>query len=218
MTFSPRILLTLSALISIASGCSELTHPTPPAPPVNTPPTVSAGRDAWVPLPSSAVLTGRAADKESFFESFSWKKVSGPASYSIESPNSLQTKVANLAEGTYQFEFTVTDKGGLTGKDTVAIFAYEPRTPGANELIFKKLEWSCPFGCLIEIANLHDYVPTGTTIKVFLKSSGATEWIEVNHSDKVEKGDRYEYGIGEGGLVIYTVHDEVGTADVKITF
>ena len=228
MAFSPRILLTLVALISVASGCSEPTQPTPPAPviPVNTPPTVSAGWDAWVPLPSSsAVLTGRAADKESHLESFSWKKVSGPASYSIEGPNSPQTKVANLEEGTYQFELTVTDKGGLTGKDTVAIFAYEPRTPGANELIFKNLQGRCDrcdlfWGESVSyvIENLHAYLPAGTALKVFLKVAGSTNWVEVPSTGN----ENYVYRINGNRVELEVdtdyLPDPYRPVDVKITF
>ena len=74
----PRILLTLVALLSVASGCSdpptqpEIVPPKPPAPPpapvapVNTAPRIDASPDLWVPLPTnSGVLYGSAYDAES---------------------------------------------------------------------------------------------------------------------------------------------------------
>jgi hypothetical protein len=237
MKVSRCVVLTLGALISIAGGCSEPTQPeivpppppaAPPAPvvPVNTPPRVFAGYDVWVPLPAnSSVLYGSAYDAESNIESYSWKKVSGPASYSIESPGSLQTKVVNLEEGTYQFELTVTDKGGLTGKATVRIVVYEPRTPGANEFLFKNLRYRCD-DCVPDflevftyvIENFHAYVPAGTAFKVFLKVAGSTNWVEVPSAG----GEKVGYRINGDRFVIEIDWDYLPNldrpVDVKITF
>lgn len=240
MTFSPRILLTLIALISVASGCSEPTQPAPPeivrptppaAPPapvvpVNTAPTAYVGWDIWVPLPAnSSILDALATDAESSI-SYLWKKVSGPKSYSIESPDSLQTKVVNLQEGTYQFELTVTDKGGLTGKATVRVVVYEPRTPGANEFIFKDLRDSCGGQCdrnfsdrfTYVIENFHAYVPAGTASKVLLKVAGSTNWIEVSSTE----GEDYVYRINGNRFVLEidadNRADQYRPVDVKITF
>ena len=239
MKFSPRVLLTLVALISVASACSEPTQPTPPeivppkppaAPPppvvpVNTAPKVLVGWDIWVPLPTNfSVLDAAAWDRESNIESYLWKKVSGPASYSIESPDSLQTKVVNLEEGTYQFELTVTDKGGATGKAIHRIVVYEPRTPGANEFIFKNLRDSCGGQCdpwfmdefTFVIENFHAYVPAGTAIKVFLKVADSTNWVEVSNTG----GENYVYRINGSRFVLEIDADSAPyrPVDVKITF
>lgn len=241
MKSSLSILLIACALTGAAGGCSEPTQPTPPeivrptppaAPPtpvvpVNTASRVYAGWDLWVPLPTtSSVLDGSAYDPESNFESYSWKKVSGPASYSIESPGSLQTKVVNLAEGTYQFELTATHKRGFTGKDTVEIVVYEPRTPGANEFLFKNLQYACD-PCIPDfmvrftyvIENFHAYVPAGTAFKVFLKVAGSTNWVEVpsaggeNHGYRIN-GDRFVMEIDWD----YLPYLQDRPVDVKITF
>ncbi|MCU7551874.1 hypothetical protein OCK74_22330 [Chitinophagaceae bacterium LB-8] len=45
---------------------------------------------------------------------YNWSKVSGPASYNIENPDSAVTKVGNLEEGVYQFKLVVTDNTGLS--------------------------------------------------------------------------------------------------------
>ena len=239
MTFSPRVLIALVALISVASACSEPTPPTPPeivppeapaappppAVPVNTAPVVLVGWDIWVPLPvNSSILDAGTWDAEKNIESYSWKKVSGPASYSIEHPDSLQTKVVNLEEGTYQFELTVTDKGGLTGKATRKIVVYEPRTPGTNEFIFKNVRDICDGHCgtlfidkfTFVIEDFHAYVPDGTAIKVFLKVAGSTDWVEVSSTE----GGNYVYRIDGNRFLLEIDADSAPyrPVDVKITF
>lgn len=226
------ILLRLVVLISVTGACSEPLPPepvpdpppaTPPAPAVNTAPRVYARSDVWVALPTrSSVLHGSAHDEERNIESYSWKKVSGPATYAIESPGSVQTKVGNLEEGTYQFELTATDKGGLTGKATQSIVVYEPRTPGANEFIFKNLECDCIPDWVDRltyvIENFHAYVPAGTAFKVFLKVAGSTHWVEVpspgiwNYSYQIN-GNRFKVEVATDYLP-----EPYGRVEVKITF
>jgi hypothetical protein len=210
--FTTRTVLTLGLLISVAGGCNETTGPTqtvivPPPPLI---PQVSAGLDAWVPLPVNfVVLSGWASDAR-HVESYSWKKVSGPDSYSIESPGSLRTTVADLEKGTYEFELTVVyrDPSGdaLIAKDRVIIVVYDPRTQGANEFIFKNLRASCD-GCDLNfvdryhfvIENFHDYVPAGTAIKVFLKEvAGSTGWVKVPNTG----GEDYVYRINGDRFVL----------------
>jgi len=52
---------------------------------------------------------------------YHWRKNSGPSSFNIVDANSVQTQVANLVQGIYQFELKVTDTGNLFGADTVKI-------------------------------------------------------------------------------------------------
>ena len=49
------------------------------------------------------------------------QKISGPLSFSIDKPSSATTSVTKLVQGVYQFELTVTDDKGSTGKDTVQV-------------------------------------------------------------------------------------------------
>jgi hypothetical protein len=244
-----RIFLTLGMLISVAGGCSEPTGstqgefvlPTPvdPQPPVT--PRVYAGLDAWVPLPDNfSVLWGASSDAENV-ESYSWKKVSGPDSYSIVCPDSRQTMVGDLEEGTYEFELTVayrSSSGSLTLKDRVSIVVYDPRTPSANQFIFKNLRDSCvarETECVSEttanrscdnwwvdridfvIENFNDYVPAGTAIRVFLNVAGSTNWVEVS-----TEGENYVYRINGNRfeLEIETDYlaDPNAPVDVMISF
>jgi hypothetical protein len=146
--------------------------------------------------------------------SYAWRSIAGPGSYSLESPNSRFTKVTNLEQGLYKFELTVTDGGGLTGKDTVSVLVFNPRTVGANELIFKDLKWVCPLGCSVSVENFGGYVPDGTPIRVFV---GADGWIEAHPVSEWMINDRFVYATDNDKLLIYTTND-LGTVDVKVNF
>jgi hypothetical protein len=222
------LILTLTALTIVASGCSGPTQPAavgatvqrPTTGADNTAPRVNAGLDMWVPSPGNFVmLEGFADDAERNIERFLWTKVSGPPSYSIESPELRRTRVVALEQGTYEFEFAVTDKGGLTSRDTVKVHVYTPSIPGANELIFGDLRWMCPMGCSVAIENLGSHVPPGAAFKVLLKRPDAGVWFEVKAVAHFLPGDRYVYGIGNDRLWIYSDDENQGTAvDVKIVF
>lgn len=230
MNFLTRILLISGSLVSVASACSEPTQPAiapnpPPAPavPVNTAPRALAG---WwtigVPLSvTSTVLRGSATDAESNIQSYAWTKVSGPASVSITSPHSAETRVEKLEQGTYEFELAVTDRGGLTGKDTVAVVVYDPRVADANAFVFSYLQWGCPMGCSVIIDNLQKYVSPSTRIRVFVNEipglGEAAEWIEAKPATEWTADVQYVYAISENSLGVYTDHGD-GTVEIKITF
>lgn len=92
------------------------------AAPANKVPVANAGGDLGVTLPTdSATLSGKGVDADGTITSYQWKKIDGPASYSIISSTKAQTRIKNLKEGVYQFELTVTDNAGATAKDVVKI-------------------------------------------------------------------------------------------------
>lgn len=89
--------------------------------PVNLPPTVSAGNDVSITLPANTVsLQGRGSDPEGKAVSFVWTQISGVGG-SIMSPNSANTDVTNLTQGTYTFRLTVTDDQGAKTTDDVVV-------------------------------------------------------------------------------------------------
>ena len=189
-----------------------------PINPVNSAPKVFVGPEQWLPLPTNfSMVYGGTNHADSTIQSFLWKKISGPASFLIKNPGSKQTKVTNLEKGTYEFEFTVTTKSGSQGKETVSIHAYEPRTAGANEFIFKNLKWMCPMWCYVLIENFNLYVPNGTAFKVFLKSANSDKWIEILNNNP---GDKYFYEINNNHFYIdsHDPDDEYLPLEVKITF
>jgi poly(3-hydroxybutyrate) depolymerase len=93
----------------------------PPAP--NQPPVANAGADAATTLPVNNIsLSGAASsDLDGSITAWSWSKLSGPASYSIASPNSANTQINSLAQGSYTFRLLVTDNNGATASDDVVI-------------------------------------------------------------------------------------------------
>ncbi|HVY74662.1 MAG TPA: PKD domain-containing protein, partial [Puia sp.] len=89
----------------------------------NLAPTANAGADQTIQLPTAiATLTGKGTDADGTIASYSWAKVSGPATGGILSAaTSATTNITGLIQGVYQYVLTVTDNQGATGTDTVQI-------------------------------------------------------------------------------------------------
>ena len=88
----------------------------------NVPPVAFAGLDTVITLPINSVnLIGSGTDADGTISAYSWKKIFGPSSVIIASPNQSQTAIDNLIGGIYAFELTVTDNLGAQGKDTVSV-------------------------------------------------------------------------------------------------
>ena len=88
----------------------------------NVPPTVNAGADQTITLPTSTVsLSGTAADSDGTIASYSWTKISGPLSATFSTSNTSSTNVSALSQGVYQFQLTVTDNSGATAQDVVQV-------------------------------------------------------------------------------------------------
>jgi poly(3-hydroxybutyrate) depolymerase len=100
--------------------------------PPNILPVANAGSNITITLPvSNAVLNGSGTDANGSIVSYQWNKISGPSQYVIGAPNSSSTSVSSLVQGLYNFELTVTDNHGGTGKDTVQV-TVNPAPPPAN--------------------------------------------------------------------------------------
>ena len=89
----------------------------------NHPPVARAGIDQTILLPTNATnLDGSGStDPDNNIRSYTWTKISGPTTFNIVNPNSTQTQVTGIIEGSYLFELKVTDSSGLSDKDTVQI-------------------------------------------------------------------------------------------------
>jgi hypothetical protein len=102
--------------------------------PDNIAPTANAGPDQTVILPSNNVtLTGSGTDVDGTITAYAWRQIGGPAD-KLTSINTATTVLQNLVDGTYQFELTVTDNKGATGKDTVSIIAKQEVAPSQNSI------------------------------------------------------------------------------------
>ena len=95
---------------------------------INIPPVANAGNDKTIVLPVNTVLiNGSGTDVDGTITGYTWKQISGPIFSGLVSPNSAITWTNTLVAGTYEFELTVTDDMGATGKDTVFVAVDVPR-------------------------------------------------------------------------------------------
>ncbi len=215
-----KFLLIPLLILFILTGCQKdnpiatppMAAPPVAAPPVASPPTGTniaprafAGADFYVVLPTNwATLNGTVNDAPGDIVHHSWRKISGPASFLIERPELLQAVVRNLVKGIYEFELMVTDRGGLTGMDTVTVEVRGPHIPVSNELVFHNLQWIFPWYPSIEVKNINLY-PAPT--KVFIQRDSNSAWIEVNHISNSSNNNPYEYFIETrpdgGGMYTY---------------
>jgi alpha-tubulin suppressor-like RCC1 family protein len=92
-----------------------------PAPAV--PPTVSAGGDQSITLPTNTVtLSGTATGNAgATIVSTTWTEKGGPSAATIVTPAGLSTSVTDLQQGTYTFLLTATDNRGQTATSSMTV-------------------------------------------------------------------------------------------------
>jgi predicted esterase len=87
----------------------------------NVSPTVSAGNDQSITLPTKAItLVGSASDSDGTIASYNWTQISGPAA-SMLNTGTRKLWAYNLAAGTYVFRLTVRDDDGAIKSDDVKL-------------------------------------------------------------------------------------------------
>jgi hypothetical protein len=88
----------------------------------NQTPTVNAGVDQTITLPTSSVnLSGTASDADGTISTYAWSRVSGPSAVTFSAPNAASTTASGLVQGIYVLRLTVTDNGGASASDEVTI-------------------------------------------------------------------------------------------------
>lgn len=114
------------------TGCAI---PTAPAP------TVSAGSSQTITLPTSSVtLTGKATPASGqSITTYAWTKVSGPVSYTISTPATINTNVTGLTQGVYVFKLTVQQTDAQTNNSDVQITVNPAVVPPPPVFKFKFL-------------------------------------------------------------------------------
>jgi dienelactone hydrolase len=84
-------------------------------------PTVNAGTDKTITLPTSSVtMTGTASDTDGTIASYAWTKVSGGA-VALSGTTTASLSASALLAGSYVFRLTVTDNLGGKKSDDVAV-------------------------------------------------------------------------------------------------
>ncbi len=88
---------------------------------INLPPSVDAGANKVITLPTNNVsVTGVVTDIDPII-SILWSQVSGPSTASIINPILLTTTISNLVAGVYVFQLSARDSKGAIGTDFVTI-------------------------------------------------------------------------------------------------
>ena len=129
LTLLATIVLSTLALAACGGGggggsnpppSSPANPPPPPPPPANTAPTVNAGADQTITLPTASVdLAGSATDAEGNALTYAW--TASPATgVTFDSASAAATKVTFTTAGTYTLTLTAND-GTNNGTDTVAV-------------------------------------------------------------------------------------------------
>ena len=107
----------------------------PASPHINVPPTVNAGSDQSITLPTNTVsLNGTASDPDGSIASYQWSMISGPGACNISHTNTAQTSVTGLVQGIYKFQLMVTDDKGAVSKATIQVTVFP--VPPVNGLNF----------------------------------------------------------------------------------
>jgi hypothetical protein len=98
----------------------------------NALPTVNAGEDKTITLPTNSVtLTGTASDPDGSIVSYAWTKVAGGAA-TLSGASTATLKASGLEAGTYTFRLTVKDNSGATKYDDVKVYVNIPPTVNAG--------------------------------------------------------------------------------------
>ena len=124
MIFLPALIILTGAGCNKVPPPRKITCESKPylsAPPVGKPPKVFAGPDLIVGMSLGMLyLAGTYLDAIDQYATTQWKKIEGPECQ-IENSVSLVTSVRNPGTGVYQFELSVTNRLGLSAKDTIKI-------------------------------------------------------------------------------------------------
>jgi hypothetical protein len=92
-------------------------------------PTVDAGPDQTITLPTSQVtMAASASDPDGSIVTKVWTQLTGGAC-TITDNTSYTTTITGLSAGTYTFRLTVTDNDGATGSDDIMITVYPATAP-----------------------------------------------------------------------------------------
>jgi hypothetical protein len=172
----------------------------------NHPPVANAGVDQTVFLPANSVnLDGsNSSDPDNNISSYIWTAISGPPTFNMLSPASMQTPVTGLVQGDYRFELKVTDAGGLFDKDTIVVRVNGNSAPtlcvipGAVQVA----SFSAPRADLSStICNNKIYYSDGWTMDVFDPVSNtilnsASLSINRNHVSATTAGDKVIFAGG----------------------
>ena len=219
--------LLTSNLLIISLGCERetllrsISSPSPTYPRSATYQAIyaDANMNITIELPMNfGILNGDAYGPGRTGASFKWEKISGPASYFLETPDSLKTKVSNLEKGIYQFQLTATTNTGETSTDIMTL-KVQDASSSKKQILFWDLNWSCPFGCSIMLGDISLYMTAGSNYDMYIRRGFSSNW-EVVVPDSTSSNARYVYSIWNGAVTVFdnSYIDATDHPEIKIVF
>jgi hypothetical protein len=147
------------AIVAACGGSGSGSDATPPLPPVNQAPRVSAGEDASIRLSESLSLAGEASDDglpdPPGFLTLVWEQVSGPGTASFDTPDSASCTVRFDVPGDYVLRLTATD-AALATSDDVAVEVSPAIRPNAAPTVSVGPEWTLQLPGTLDMAGTVD--------------------------------------------------------------
>ncbi|HEY0742413.1 MAG TPA: PKD domain-containing protein [Chryseosolibacter sp.] len=191
-----------------ASASDDMTLVVAPEPVVtpNIAPTVTAGPDKTITLPTKAItIVGTASDADGVISSYTWTQVSG-ATASMSNTSTAKLWAYNLTVGTYVFRLTVKDDDGVSRYDDMTLSVKDAVTTAASfsaeieEVLDVNEEKVLGNLSMTELENSTVVVFNEAGKKIYAGSWSATSQQEVmNHSglyiyNVIRQGKRMESG------------------------
>jgi hypothetical protein len=167
------------------SSSDDMTVTVAPAPPNNSAPSVNAGVDQSVTLPSAASLDGTVTDDglpAGSTLSQTWSKVSGPGTVTFGDSTAQDTTAAFSTSGTYVLRLTGTD-GALSSSDdvTVTVNPAPPVNQAPSVNAGPDSSVTLPSAAGLDGTASDDGLPSGSTL--------ATTWSKVSGPGTVTFGN-----------------------------
>ncbi|HSS20957.1 MAG TPA: hypothetical protein VLL54_12855, partial [Pyrinomonadaceae bacterium] len=135
--------------------------------PANQAPSVSAGPDQTIALPSSANLNGSTSDDGLPLNSTvttNWSKVSGPGDVAFAAPSMTVTTASFSAAGTYVLRLTASDSQLSNSAEVTIVVQPENQTPSVNAGIDQTI--ALPSNATLDGTVTDDGYPTGSSVSV----------------------------------------------------
>jgi hypothetical protein len=196
-----RKTLTQSLLIILLAACgggSDGGGEKPAPSPTNKAPIANAGEDKTVDEGNSISLLGSGTDSDGTISSYSWTQTSGE-SVTIDNASSSSARfdITTNTQVTLNFQLTVTDNDGATGKDTVSFIVNS-----VNE---------API--LSQIESKATYQNTAIEIALTASDSNGDT---LTYSTSLSNNANFEVDISDGILHITPINQYFGDEEITV--
>ncbi len=182
----------------------------------NHPPIADAGADQVITLPvNTSNLDGSGStDPDNNITSYQWTKFSGPSTFTIATPNTIQTQVTALLQGIYQFELKVTDAGGLSAKDTVRIIVQATGPPPQNCDTANRPVSTASFPFSGQLPEARYGITVATAGNKILIAGGFRSYTGDNPADFSSRVDIYDITTGQWAITQLSESRVIGAVAV----